>query len=168
MEAYSRALILFLHALVGSGKGVEAFAFGTRLTRLTADLSGRDPEHALQEATKRVADWSGGTRIGLSLKAFNDEWGRRALTRGAVVLIASDGWEREDAAQVGLEMARLTRQAYAVIWVNPLKGHPDYQPLAGGMRAALPFIDRFVPGQNIADLEELAGALAGIERRHAA
>jgi uncharacterized protein with von Willebrand factor type A (vWA) domain len=168
MEAYSRALILFLHALVGSGKGVEAFAFGTRLTRLTADLSGRDPEHALEEATKRVADWSGGTRIGLSLKAFNDEWGRRALTRGAVVLIASDGWEREDAAQVGLEMARLTRQAYAVIWVNPLKGHPDYQPLAGGMRAALPFIDRFLPGQNLADLEELAGALAGIERRHAA
>jgi len=90
------------------------------------------------------------------------------LTRGAVVLIASDGWEREDSAQVGLEMARLTRQAYAVIWVNPLKGHPDYQPLAGGMRAALPFIDRFLPGQNLADLEELAEALAGIERRHAA
>ena len=168
MEAYSRALILFLHALVGSGSGVEAFAFGTRLTRLTGDLARRDPERALEEATKRVSDWSGGTRIGESLKGFNDEWGRRALTRGAVVLIASDGWEREDAAQVGLEMARLARQAYAVIWVNPLKGHPDYQPLAGGMRAALPYIDRFLPGQNLADLEELAAALAGIERRHAA
>jgi uncharacterized protein with von Willebrand factor type A (vWA) domain len=168
MEAYSRALILFLHALVGSGSGVEAFAFGTRLTRLTGDLARRDPERALEEATKRVADWSGGTRIGESLKAFNDEWGRRALTRGAVVLIASDGWEREDAAQVGLEMARLARQAYAVIWVNPLKGHPEYQPLAGGMRAALPYVDRFLPGQNLADLEQLAEALAGIERRHAA
>jgi hypothetical protein len=168
MEAYSRALVLFLHALVLTGRGVEAFAFGTRLTRLTPDLTGRDPEHALDAAAARVVDWSGGTRIGASLKAFNDEWGRRALTRGAVVLIVSDGWEREDAALVGHEMARLARQAYAVVWVNPLKGHPDYQPLAGGMRAALPYIDRFLPGHNLASLEELAAVLDGIERRHAA
>jgi uncharacterized protein len=168
MEAYSRALVLFLHALVGSGRGVEAFAFGTRLTRLTPDLRGRDPERALLEAAKRVVDWSGGTRIGASLKAFNDEWGRRALTRGAVVLVVSDGWEREDASLVGTEMARLARQAYAVVWVNPLKGHPDYQPLAAGMRAALPSIDRFLPGHNLASLEALAEILSGIERRHAA
>jgi uncharacterized protein with von Willebrand factor type A (vWA) domain len=168
MEAYSRALVLFLHALVGSGRGVEAFAFGTRLTRLTPDLRGRDPERALAEAARRVVDWSGGTRIGASLKAFNDEWGRRALTRGAVVLIVSDGWEREDASLVGTEMARLARQAYAVVWVNPLKGHPDYQPLAAGMRAALPSIDRFLAGHNLASLEELAEILSGIERRHAA
>jgi hypothetical protein len=168
MEAYSRALLLFLHAVARSGRGVEAFAFGTRLTRLTPDLEGRDPESALRAAAARVADWSGGTRIGASLKAFNDEWGRRALTRGAVVVIASDGWEREDAAVVGHEMARLQRQAYAVVWVNPLKGHPDYQPLAGGMRAALPYIDRFLPGHNLASLEELADVLSGIERRHAA
>jgi uncharacterized protein len=168
MEAYSRALVLFLHALVGSGRGVEAFAFGTRLTRLTPELRGRDPERALAEAAKRVVDWSGGTRIGASLKAFNDEWGRRALTRGAVVMIVSDGWEREDASLVGTEMARLARQAYAVVWVNPLKGHPDYQPLAAGMRAALPSIDRFLAGHNLASLEELAGILSGIERRHAA
>jgi uncharacterized protein with von Willebrand factor type A (vWA) domain len=168
MEAYSRALVLFLHALVGSGRGVEAFAFGTRLTRLTPDLRGRDPERALVEAAKRVVDWSGGTRIGASLKAFNDEWGRRALTRGAVVLVVSDGWEREDASLVGTEMARLARQAYAVVWVNPLKGHPDYQPLAAGMRAALPSIDRFLAGHNLASLEELAEILSGIERRHAA
>lgn len=168
MEAYSRALVLFLHALVGSGRGVETFAFGTRLTRLTPELRGRDPGRALEAAARRVVDWSGGTRIGASLKAFNDEWGRRALTRGAVVLIVSDGWEREDAALVGREMARLARQAYAVIWVNPLKGHPDYQPLAGGMRAALPHIDRFLPGHNVASLEELAEVLSGIERRHAA
>ncbi len=168
MEAYSRALVLFLHALVRTGRGVETFAFGTRLTRLTPELRGRDPEQALQAAARRVVDWSGGTRIGASLKAFNDEWGRRALTRGAVVLIVSDGWEREDAALVGREMARLARQAYAVIWVNPLKGHPDYQPLAGGMRAALPYVDRFLPGHNLASLEELAQVLSGIERRHAA
>jgi hypothetical protein len=168
MEAYSRALVLFLHALMRTGRGVEAFAFGTRLTRLTQDLEGRDPERALQAAAARVADWAGGTRIGASLKAFNDEWGRRALTRGAIVVIASDGWEREEAAVVGQEMSRLARQAYAVIWVNPLKGHPDYQPLAGGMRAALPFVDRFLSGHNLASIEELADVLTGIERRHAA
>ena len=168
MEAYSRALLLFVHAVVGSGRGVEAFAFGTRLTRLTPELHGRDPELALAAAAKRVVDWSGGTRIGASLKAFNDEWGRRALTRGAVVVIVSDGWEREDAPSVAREMARLARAAYAVVWVNPLKGHPEYQPLAGGMRAALPYVDRFLPGQSLASLEELAEVLAGIERRHAA
>jgi uncharacterized protein len=168
MEAYSRALVLFLHALARSGRGVEAFAFGTRLTRLTPELIIRDPEGALHAASERVVDWSGGTRIGHSLKTFNDEWGRRALTRGAVVVIVSDGWEREDASDVGLQMARLARQAYAVIWVNPLKGHPDYEPLAGGMRAALPYVDRFLPGHNLASLEELADILTGIERRHAA
>jgi uncharacterized protein len=168
MEAYSRALLLFLHAVQRTGRGVEAFAFGTRLTRLTPDLEGRDAESALWAASARVADWSGGTRIGASLKAYNDEWGRRALTRGAVVVVASDGWEREDAAVVGREMARLQRQAYAVVWVNPLKGHPDYQPLAGGMRAALPYVDRFLAGHNLASLEELAEVLTGIERRHAA
>lgn len=168
MEAYTRALLLFLHAAVGSGRGVEAFAFGTRLTRLTPELTSTDPERALEAAKEAVVDWSGGTRIGESLKQFNDEWGRRAVTRGAVVLVVSDGWERQDAALVGLEMARLARQAYAVVWVNPLKGNPEYQPLAGGMRAALPFIDRFVAGHNLESLEELAEVIAGIERRHAA
>ena len=146
MELYSRAILVFVHGLLESGRGVEAFAFGTRLTRLTEELSGRDPERALEDAARRVVDWSGGTRIGASLKAFNDLWGRRALSRGAVVVIVSDGWEREDTATVGREMARLARCAYAVVWVNPLKGHPDYEPLAGGMRAALPYVDRFLPG----------------------
>jgi hypothetical protein len=168
MEAYTRPLLLFLHAAVGSGRGVEAFAFGTRLTRLTSDLRTRDPEQALADAAGRVVDWAGGTRIGASLKTYNDVWGRRALTRGAVVLIASDGWEREDPLLVGREMARLARAAYGVVWVSPLKGNPEYQPLAGGIRAALPFVDRFVPGHNVASLESLAEVLAGIERRHAA
>ena len=168
MEAYARALLLFVHAVVGTGRGVEAFAFGTRLTRLTPELAERDPEKALEAAARRVVDWTGGTRIGTSLKSFNDEWGRRALSRGAVVVIASDGWERGEVGVVQREMARLAHAAYAVVWVNPLKGSPEYQPLAGGMRAALPYVDRFLPGHNLASLERLAEALAGIERRHAA
>jgi len=168
MEAYTRALLLFLHAVVGSGRGVEVFVFGTRLVRLTDAFRTRDPEQALAAAAKRVVDWAGGTRIGASLKTFNDVWGRRALTRGAAVVIVSDGWERQDTMLVAQEMQRLQRAAYAIVWVNPLKGNPDYQPLAGGMRAALPYVDRFVAGHNLASLEELAGVLAGIERRHAA
>jgi len=166
MEAYSRALLLYLHAVVRSGRGVEVFAFGTRLTHLTAELKTRDPEQALDHAAERVVDWASGTRIGASLKRYNDVWGRRALTRGAVVLIASDGWERQDHELVGREMERLHRAAYAVVWVNPVKGHPDYQPLAAGMRAALPHVDRFVPGHNLSSLEALGGLLSQIERRH--
>jgi uncharacterized protein with von Willebrand factor type A (vWA) domain len=168
MDAYARALVLFLHAAVGSGPGVEAFAFGTRLSRLTAELGTRDPEAALEKCTEAVTDWGSGTRIGASLKEFNDLYGRRALSRGAIVVIVSDGWERQDPELVGREMARLARAAFAVVWVNPLKGNPEYQPLAGGMRAALPYVDRFVSGHNLRSLEELAAVLAGIERRHAA
>jgi uncharacterized protein with von Willebrand factor type A (vWA) domain len=168
MDSYSRALLLFLHAAVGAGRGVEAFAFGTRLSRLTPDLATRDPMAALARCTEEVVDWGSGTRIGASLREFNEIYGRRGLSRGAIVVIVSDGWEREDPALVGREMARLARAAYAVIWVNPLKGNPDYQPLAGGMRAALPFVDRFLAGHNLGSLEELATVLAGIERRHAA
>lgn len=169
MERYSRALLLFLHAVVGTGRGVEVFAFGTRLTHLTPELRTHDPEAALAAAAERVVDWASGTRIGESLKEFNDVWGRRALSRGAVVVIVSDGWEGGEGAElVAREMARLARAAYAVVWVNPIKGQPDYQPLAGGMRAALPHVDRFLAGHNLASLEELAGVLSGIERRHAA
>jgi uncharacterized protein with von Willebrand factor type A (vWA) domain len=168
MDAYARALLLFLHAVVASGGGVEAFAFGTRLSRLTPDLATRDPEAAIERCTEAVVDWGAGTRIGASLAQFNDVYGRRALSRGAVVVVVSDGWEREDPELVGREMAKLARAAYAVVWVNPLKGNPDYQPLAGGMRAALPHVDRFVAGHNLRSLEELAAVLAGIERRHAA
>ena len=168
MDAYSRALLLFLHSVVGSGRGVEAFGFGTRLTRLTPDLATRDPEAALARATETAVDWGSGTRIGSSLAEFNAVYGRRALSRGAVVVIVSDGWERDDPGLLEREMAKLARAAYAVVWVNPLKGNPEYQPLAGGMRCALPFVDRFLPGHNLRSLEELAAVLAGIERRHAA
>jgi uncharacterized protein len=168
MEAYARALLLYLHAARGSGRGVETFAFGTRLTRLTPELGARNPETAFEAAAARVQDWSGGTRIGASLKAYNDEWGRRSMTRGAVVVILSDGCERGDAQLAGKEMERLARQAFAVVWVNPLKGHIEYEPLAGGMRAALPFVDRFLSGHDVASLESLGRVLGGIERRHAA
>lgn len=167
MAPYARALLLFLHATAQSGH-VEAFAFGTRLARLTGDLATRDPEVALERVTSPVVDWGSGTRIGASLAQFNDEYGRRALSRGAVVVIASDGWERDDPALIGHEMARLARAAYAIVWVNPLKGTPGYEPLALGMRAALPYVDRFLPGHNLESLEGLAGVLVGIERRHAA
>jgi uncharacterized protein with von Willebrand factor type A (vWA) domain len=168
MDSYSRALLLFLHATVGTGRAVEAFAFGTRLSRLTPDLATRDPEGALERCTEAVVDWGSGTRIGASLREFNEVYGRRGLSRGAIVVIVSDGWERDDPSLGAREMARIARAAYAVVWVNPLKGNPDYQPLAGGMRAALPFVDRFVAGHNLRSLEELASVLAGIERRHAA
>ncbi len=168
MDSYARALLLYIHAARGAGRRVEAFAFGTRLTRLTPELGSRDPESAFAAASARVTDWSGGTRIGESLKAYNDEWGRRALTQGAVVVILSDGCERGDTALVGREMARLARQAFAVVWVNPLKGHPEYEPRAGGMRAALPHVDRFLSGHDVASLEALGTVLGGIERRHAA
>jgi uncharacterized protein len=167
MEAYSRGLLLFLHAAVIAGH-IEVFAFGTRLTRLTAALRTRDPERALARAARTVVDWAGGTLIGASLKAFNDQWGRWAFARGAVVVIVSDGWERQDPELVGREMRRLARTAYAIVWVNPLKGHVEYEPLGAGMKAALPYIDRFLPGHNIVSLEDLADVLSGIQHRHAA
>ena len=167
MAPYARALLLFLHATAQAGR-VEAFAFGTRLHRLTSDLAARNPDAALAQVSQHVVDWGSGTRIGASLKQFNDEYGRQALSRGAVVVIASDGWERGDPDLLGREMARLSRAAYSVVWINPLKGTPGYEPLAQGMRAALPFVDRFLPGHNLDSLEGLAGVLAGIERRHAA
>jgi uncharacterized protein len=166
MEAYARALLLYLHAARGSGRSVETFAFGTRLTRLTPELGARNPETAFEAAAARVQDWSGGTRIGESLRAYNKEWGRRALTRGAVVVILSDGCERGDPTLIASEMARLARQAFAVVWVNPLKGGEGYEPLTGGMQAALPHVDRFLPGHDVASLTALGTVLGGIERRH--
>jgi uncharacterized protein len=168
MESYARALLLYLHAARGSGRGVETFAFGTRLTRLTTELATRDPDAALAAAASRVLDWAGGTRIGASLKAYNDDWGRRALTRGAVVVLLSDGCERGDATLVRDEMRRLARQAFAVVWVNPLKAHPRYEPLTAGMAAALPYVDRLLSGHDVASLETLGSVLRGIERRHQA
>jgi uncharacterized protein len=160
MESYSRALLRFLHAaVVGRGR-VEAFALGTRLTRLTRDLSTRDPDAALTAAARRVVDWSGGTRLGEGLRQFNDEWGVRGLARGAVVVILSDGWDRGDPELLGEQMARLHRVTRRIIWVNPLKASPGFAPLARGMAAALPYVDEFVEGHSLASLEELVDVVA--------
>lgn len=161
MESYSRALLRFLHAaVVGRGR-VEAFALGTRLTRLTRELSSHDPDAAMQKASSAVSDWSGGTRLGDVLQRFNDEWGVRGMARGAIVVILSDGWDRGDADELGRQMARLHRVAHKVVWVNPLKVTPGYAPLARGMAAALPFIDEFLEGHSLASLEILAEVVAG-------
>lgn len=158
MEPYARMLLQYLQAAVAAHRRVEAFAFGTRLTRITRELSGRDPDRALQRAARAVADWSGGTRIGDSLAALTREHGRR-LGRGAVVAILSDGWDRGDPDVLGAEMARIARCAHRVLWLNPLAAHPDYAPLTRGMRAALPHTDHLLAGNSIASLEELADLL---------
>lgn len=161
MESYARALLRFLHVAVAGRQRVEAFALGTRLTRLTRELSSRDPDTALGDAGRAVVDWSGGTRLGDGLRAFNDRWGVRGMARGAVVVILSDGWDRGDPEALAEQMARLQRVAHKVVWVNPLKASPGYAPLARGMAAALPYVDEFVEGHSLASLESLAGILRG-------
>ncbi len=162
MEPYARALVRFAHAAVASrGAGrVEAFTLGTRLTRITRSLTTRDPDLALERAAAEVADWSGGTRLGESLGVFADRWGVRGLARGAVVVVLSDGWDRGDPEAVAEAMGRLHRVAHHIVWVNPLKAAPGYQPLAQGMAAALPYVDTFVPGHSLAALEDLAATVA--------
>ncbi len=160
MEPYARALVRFLHtAVVGRGR-VEAFALGTRLTRITRELSSRDPDEALAAAARRVHDWSGGTRLGEGLREFNDRWGVSGMARGAVVVILSDGWDRGDPEVLGEQMARLQRVAFRVVWVNPLKATPEYAPLARGMAAALPYVDEFVEGHSVAALENLVDVIS--------
>ncbi|MEU0479868.1 VWA domain-containing protein [Streptosporangium sp. NPDC006013] len=158
MTPYADTLLRLAHALVRSEPGAtEVFSAGTRLTRLTAELSHRDPATAMNAVSRAIPDWSGGTRLGAELRrllALND-------AAGATVVIASDGWERGDVSLLGAEMARLSRTAHRVIWVNPHKGQEGYQPLTAGMRAALPHIDDFVAGHSLAAFEELAMLLGG-------
>jgi uncharacterized protein len=160
MEPYARGMLRFVHAAVAGRQRVEAFALGTRLTRVTRELSSRDPDRAFEQATSRVLDWSGGTRLGDCLHRFNDEWGVRGMARGSIVVILSDGWDRGDPDVLAEQMQRLSRVAFRTIWVNPLKVTPGYAPLARGMAAALPFIDAFVEGHSIAAMEELAATIA--------
>lgn len=159
MEAYSRALLRFVHATVLARGRVEAFALGTRLTRLTRELATLDPDRALSNAAGSVDDWSGGTRLGESLRDFNDEWAVRGMARGAVVVILSDGWDRGEPELMQEQMARLQRVAYRIVWANPLKASEGYAPLARGMAAALPYLDEFVEGHSLGALERLAVAI---------
>jgi uncharacterized protein with von Willebrand factor type A (vWA) domain len=160
MEPYARAFVRFLHAAVVSRTRVEAFALGTRLTRVTRDLTSRDPDIAVRDAARRVVDWAGGTRLGEGLRAFNDTWGISGMARGSIVVIFSDGWDRGEPAVLTEQMTRLRRVAYKIVWVNPLKASPGYAPLAQGMAAALPFVDDFVEGHSLAALEEVAEVMS--------
>jgi len=158
-------MLRFVHAAVSGRQRVEAFAIGTRLTRMTKELHSRDPDTALAAAGRRVHDWSGGTRLGDCLREFNDQWGVRGMARGAIVVILSDGWDRGDPQVLADQMQRLQRITYQTIWVNPLKVTPGYAPLARGMAAALPFVDDFVEGHSLSAMHELAGVIAGAPLR---
>lgn len=171
MEPYARAFVRFLHAAVIGRTRVEAFALGTRLTRVTRELTARDPDAAISAAARRVVDWSGGTRLGECLRVFNDTWGVRGIARGATVVILSDGWDRGSPDALGEQMLRLSRVAYSIVWVNPLKASPGYAPLAQGMAAALPYVDEFVEGHSLAALETLIRVIGdprGRRHEHAA
>jgi uncharacterized protein with von Willebrand factor type A (vWA) domain len=156
MEPYARALLRFVQAAVAGRQKVEAFAIGTRLTRVTRELGSRDPDKALRLASGRVKDWSGGTRLGECLREFNDQWGVRGMARGAIVVVLSDGWDRGEPETLAEQMRRLNRVSHRTIWVNPLKVTPGYAPLARGMAAAMPHIDCFVEGHSIEAMEHLA------------
>jgi uncharacterized protein with von Willebrand factor type A (vWA) domain len=165
MEPYSRVLLQYAQACVAARKRCEAFAFGTRLTRITNELRGRDSDRAVRRASEAIVDWSGGTRIGEALAVLNREHGGR-VGRGAVVVVLSDGWDRGDPDQLSREVARLARCAERLVWLNPLKASPGYEPLTRGMVAALPHVDDFLAGNSLASLERLAALLeSGFERR---
>ncbi len=168
MERYSRMLLHFLHVLNHKLNHVETLLFGTRLTRITHHLRHKDVDQALDEVGAIVQDWSGGTRIGEAIKTFNFQWARRVLGRGAVVLIISDGWDRGDVTLLRREMQRLQRSAHRVIWLNPLLGSENYQPIQRGMSAALDYVDDFLPVHNLRSLEQLADALGNISERRPA
>jgi uncharacterized protein len=161
MTPYARMLLQYLHASVAARRRVEAFAFGTRLTRITHELGGRDHDRALERAADAVVDFSGGTRIGAALAALNRDHGRR-VGRGAVVVILSDGWDRGDPEVLAVEMARLRRSAHRLVWLNPLAAHPEFAPLTRGMRAAIPHTDDLLAGNSLASLEQLAVILEEI------
>lgn len=164
MSPYARALLQFAYAAMAAGRRVEVFCFGTRLTRVTRTLRAKDPDRAFHEVGRLVADWEGGTRIGESLKTLLDGWGQRAALRGAVVVLCSDGLERGDPQMLRQQMARMRRLAHRVVWANPLKGSPRYEPLARGMAAALPSVDVFLSGHNLESVEAIAAAVEGARR----
>ncbi len=165
MERYTRMLLQFVHCISEGFERVEAFVFATRLTRITLEMRTSRMDRAFTRLPARVPDWSGGTRIGDALRLFNLHWARRALGGGPVVLLISDGWDRGDPDVLRREIARLQRGCHRLIWLNPLLGSPEYEPLTRGMQAALPFVDDFLPVHNLASLESLAGHLNALPER---
>jgi uncharacterized protein with von Willebrand factor type A (vWA) domain len=162
MAAYARALLLFAHVGVRTRGASEVFCFGTRLTRLTAQLSAQNVDEALRRVTEVAVDRDGGTRIGDSLRTYLDEHGAAGSARGAIVIVCSDGLDVGPVDVLSAQMQRLSRLAHRVIWVNPMTDDPAYEALAQGMAAALPFVDTFLGGHNLASLEGLASELAGL------
>ena len=162
MERYVRVLLQFLYAVTHSLDRVETFVFSTRLTRVTRQMKRRAIDEAIGEAAAVVHDWAGGTRIGDAIRVFNYDWARRVLGQGAVVMIISDGWDRGDPADLACEMERLQHSCHRLIWLNPLLGSPDYEPLTRGIQAALPHVDDFLPVHNLESLEQLAEILAKV------
>jgi uncharacterized protein with von Willebrand factor type A (vWA) domain len=164
MERYSRMLLHFIHSLTHGlvENNVEAFVFGTRLTRITRHLRYKDVDESLDELGVVVRDWSGGTRIGEALKTFNFQWARRVLGRGAVVLVISDGWDRGELDLLAREIFRLQRSAYRLIWLNPLLGSDEYKPVQRGMSTVMPYVDDFLPVHNLASLDQLAEVLSSV------
>jgi len=165
MERYSRMLLHFAHGLVRRHRRVEAFLFSTRLTRITRQLRGRGLDDVAAAVARAVPDWSGGTRIGAALKEFHQQWSRRALYGGPVVLLVSDGWDRGDPLELRHEMARLKRSCRRLVWLNPLIGTADYAPLTQGLQAALPFVDDFLPVRNLGNLADLAVHLNTLDKQ---
>ena len=160
MAPYADALLRYAHAAVRARpSSTEVFTIGTRLTRVTREMRLRDPERALAASGSAIPDWSGGTRLGEVLKAFLDRWGQRGTARGAVIVVCSDGWERGGTELLAEQMVRLRRLAHSVVWVNPHKGRAGYEPLTGGMQAALPSVDHFVAGHSMVAFEELTGVI---------
>ncbi|MEM9772967.1 MAG: VWA domain-containing protein [Chloroflexota bacterium] len=159
MEKYSRLVLQFFYSVAQSKKQVESFVFGTRLTRITGDLKLKNIDRAVDQASREVRDWNGGTRIGESFASFNREWARRVIRRGAIVIIVSDGWERGDSSVLVREMRYLQHRCHRLIWLNPLSGRQSYEARVEGMAAALPFIDDFLPIHNLQSLKELSAHL---------
>lgn len=164
MERTSRMFLFLMHGLIQRTARMEAFVFGTRLTRITPALRHSDTDTAVARASDLVLDWSGGTRIGESLRAFNYNWSRRVLGHGAVVLIISDGWDRGDQDLLDREIRRLQRSVHRLIWLNPLAGSPSYQPLVRGIQTILPHVDEMLPLHNLESLAALAGRLGAVGR----
>jgi hypothetical protein len=161
MSPYADVLLRFAHAAVRVAPArAEVFTVGTRLTRITRQLRLRDPEQALAAAGTAIPDWSGGTRLGEGLQAFLDLWGQRGTARRAVVVLASDGWERGDAALLGEQTARLARLAHRVVWVNPHRGKDGFAPVTAGMAAALPHLDELLAGHTLDALHTLADVIS--------
>ena len=156
MERYSRLLLYFAYFVTQRHRRIETFLFSTRLTRVTRELRAAGPDEALAAVSGSVADWSGGTRIGAVIKEFHQRWGRRVLHGGPVALLVSDGWDRGDPVELGVQVARLQRSVHRLIWLNPLIGTADYAPLTRGLQAALPFVDDFLPVRTLTNLAQLA------------